>query len=82
MSHSASDGIGNRLYLLIPAALSFSLSLRLALSFHSSLIHLLRSLLNISPKPIFLPLIAVVFSDVTGVFLLRYFTSACFPGQL
>lgn len=56
MSHSASDGIGNRLYLLIPLALPFSLSLSLALS-HSTppLIHLLRTLLNISPNPIFLP---------------------------
>lgn len=56
MSHSASDGMGNRLYLLIPLALPFSLSLSLALS-HSTppLIHLLRTLLNISPNPIFLP---------------------------
>lgn len=55
MSHSASDGIGNRLYLLIPLALSFSLSLSLALS-HSTppLIRLLRTFLNISPNPIFL----------------------------
>lgn len=56
MSHSASDGIGNRLYLLIPPRLlTLSLSLSLALS-HSTppLIHLPRSLLNISPRPIFL----------------------------
>lgn len=55
MSHSASDGIGNRLYHLIPLALSFSLSLSLALS-HSTppLIHLPRTLLNVSPNPIFL----------------------------
>lgn len=55
MSHSASDGIGNRLYLLIPLALSFSPSLSLALS-HSTppLIHLLSTLLNTSPNPIVL----------------------------
>ncbi len=75
MSHSASDGIGNRLYLLIPPALSFSLSLSLALS-HSTppLIHLLRTLLNISPNPIFL------FSPIASIFFLS--TAELLPPSL
>lgn len=57
MSHSASDGIGNRLYLLIPLALSpLPLIISRPLSFHSSPYpspaH--PPFLNVSPNPILL----------------------------